>query len=73
MQPPFILRAYQEGEYIDGLAHLKSGFHGGERSLVPPIYISLFPTKVLGINGCIEIHESLSVPPSDIFGVGRKV
>ena len=29
-------------------------------------------TKVLGIQGCIKIHESLGVPPSDIFGVGLR-
>ena len=47
-------------------------FHWGERSLVPPIYTaSLFPTKVLGIQGCIKI-ESLGIPPSDIFGVGLR-
>ena len=48
-------------------------FCWGERSLLPPIYIaSLFPTKVLGIQGCIKIHESLGAPPSDIFGVGLR-
>ena len=32
----------------------------------------LFPTKVLGIQGCIKVHDSLDVPPSDVFGVGLR-
>ena len=47
------------------------GLSWGERSLMPPIETaSLFLTKVLGIQGCIKIHESLGVPSSDIVRGG---
>ena len=35
---------------------------------MPPIErASLFPTQVLGIQGCMKIHESLGISPSDIL------
>ena len=58
---------------MGGSAHSMSGsFIGGKITGVPYLDSKSLPTKVLGIQVCIKIHESLGVPSPGIFRVGLR-
>ena len=69
--------------YLQGLSRgrvnwwfspFKSGsFKRVKVTCVPNLHSKSVPNKSTGHSGSIEIHESLAIPPSDIFGVGRKI